>query len=78
MKTLEQIKNETATKHGFLSLVELITLGHTINTLKVIDEMLILVQKECLKNAEKNLNIQEYGKDKVINFGITDDQNIIR
>lgn len=55
MKTLEHIKNETATKHGYLSLVKLITSGHTTNTLKVIDEMLILVQKECLKNASDNL-----------------------
>lgn len=75
MKTLEQIKNETATKHGFLSLVELITLGHTINTLKVIDEMLILVQKECLKNAEHNVyNANSWGG----TMDITDDQNIIR
>lgn len=76
MKTLEQIKDETATKHGYLSLVKLITSGHTTNTLKVIDELLILVQKECLKNAfnsEVNNGVCE-----TVANRITDEENIIR
>lgn len=54
MKTLEQIKNEHAKSKGYDDWSHLIKSGHFAYTLFAIDELLMLVQKECLKNASSN------------------------
>lgn len=77
MKTLEQIKNDLATKHKYLSWANLIASGHLNNISKIENELLILVQKECLKNAEQQLSLDNHGV-YCVDYGLTNENNIIK
>lgn len=71
MKTLSQIKNEIAIKKGYFSWPNLISSGHLTITLNTIDELLIIVQKECLKNASKN--VKSKLKEDYLDLSMNDD-----
>lgn len=84
MKTLEQIKNDYAKSRGFADWEDLMTKVCYFDNEEFFNqenELLILVQKECLKNASENADIKYsfYGNDVEINKeSITNEKNIIR
>lgn len=85
MKTLEQIKNDYAKDLGYYDWENLMTEVCYFNNEEFFNhenELLILVQKECLKNAEKS-TIEQYLRPKTLNYDelgklITNENNIIK
>lgn len=88
MKTLEQIKNEYAKSKGYSYWNDILLNNDefTIDNIYV-DELLILVQKECLKNASDNVMTTHHileSQDDIIQSvqytkqSITNENNIIK
>lgn len=66
MKTLQQIKNEYAVKWNFEHWIDLLECnsGLEFEIDRHINELLTLVQKECLKNASDKANLDKYNCDR--------------
>lgn len=86
MKTLEQIKNDYALSKGYLSWKSLLsTLSFNTDFIcKYENEVMVLVQKECLKRASENAKTIKSGNsgswyDASVNKeSITNENNIIK
>lgn len=74
MKTLQQIKTEFARSKGREGWIDIL-IGDLSTLVELENELLILVQKECLKKAEQNeFEANSWGS----HSDITDENNIIR
>ena len=81
MKTLEQIKNEVCIKNNFVGWNEFIYTCQDVSIKnRIIDEVMILAQKECLKLASENATYILDANDNVIiiKSTITNENNIIK
>ena len=82
MKNLKQIKNDYAIQQGFANWYELITYCNEKYLDYYITEVIILVQKECLKRASENayLNGSEYSRCgcEINKESITNENNIVK